>query len=151
MPANECIPYKTPGSAVTAKCNGAAVTGKRFVKINGNRTGGGAGGLSSDLANVYQIGPVAAAGEDSVLGVAKNDAADGSLVGVWTAPGTILPVTAGASITAGDVVMADSAGKAIPFVQDVTPATGAAAGTKRPLGLAMTGASTNADAEIKLF
>lgn len=86
------------------------------------------------------------------LGLGDGDRrADGSLVGVWTAPGTILPVTAGASITAGDVVMADSAGKAIPFVQDVTPATGAAAGTKRPLGLAMTGASTNADAEIKLF
>lgn len=150
MPANECIPFKEPGSAITCKASGA-VTGKLFVKISGNRTGGGAGGLSSDLANVYQVAAVAAAGEDSVLGVAKQDAADGSLVGVFTRPGIIVPVTAGATITAGDLVMADAAGKAIPFVQDVTPAAGAAAATKRPLGLALTGASSNADAEIKLF
>jgi hypothetical protein len=149
MPANESIPFKEPGSALTIKAT-AAITGKRFVKLTGNRTGGGAGGLSSDLANVYQGGPCDTIGERA-LGVAKYDAANGSLVGVHSQPGIIVPVTAGATLAAGDLVMTDAAGKAIPFVQDVTPAAGAAAATKRALGLALTGAAANADAEIKLF
>lgn len=133
--ANECTPYKEEGSAVTAKVT-ANVTGKTFVKISGNRTGGGAGGLSTDLANVYQVAP-AGAGERAI-GVARQDAANGSLVGVYTRPGIIVPVTAGASITAGQEVQSNGTGQAIPL----------AAG--KSLGVAMTGASGGADAEIKL-
>lgn len=137
MPANECTPFKEPGSAITGKAT-AAITGKRFVKITGNRTGGGAGGLSSDLANVYQVGPVTATG-DIPLGVSKYDAANGALVGVHVQPGVIVPVTAGATITAGQEVQTDATGQAIPL----------AAGKAR--GLALTGASAGADAEIKLY
>lgn len=133
--ANDCIPFKEPGSAVTGKAT-AAITGKRFLSISGNRTGGGAGGLSTDLANVYQVAPTGAGLR--AIGVAKNDAANGSLVGIHTQPGIIVPVTAGATLTAGQEVQSDATGQAIPL----------AAG--KSLGVAMTGAAAGADAEIKL-
>src|SRR3954453_3495972 len=133
--ANDCIPFKEPGSAVTGKAT-AAVVGKRFLAISGNRTGGGAGGLSTDLANVYQVAHAAAGAR--AIGVSRVDAANGSLVGIHTQPGIIVPVTAGATLTAGQEVQSDATGQAIPF----------AAGIQ--LGVAMTGASAGADAEIKL-
>jgi len=137
MPVNESIAYKSPGSSITAKTT-AAVTGKRFVKVTGNRTGGGGGGLSSDLANVYQVGLCTVSGEAAV-GVSKYDAANGSLVGIHADPGIIVPVTAGAIIAAGAEVQTDASGQAITL----------AAG--RPLGYCMNGAAAGADAEISLY
>lgn len=134
--ANECVPFKETGLSVTAKAAGAIV-GKTFVKISGNRTGGGAAGLGTDLANVYQVVQCTAAAK--AFGVAQRDAASGSLVGVYTSPGLIVPVTAGATINAGQEVEVDANGKAVPF----------SAGIK--VGLALTGASAAADAEIKLY
>jgi hypothetical protein len=131
MPANECIPYKEPGSAFTFKAT-ADVTGKRFVAPSGNRTGGP--GLSTDLANVYQCAH-AGAGAHAV-GVSKYDAANGSLGGAHT--GGIVPVTAGAAIAAGQAVQSDATGQAIPL----------AAGVK--LGVCLNGAAGGADAEILL-
>lgn len=136
MPANECIPFKEEAGSITAKAT-ATITGKTFVKISGNRTGGGAAGLGTDLANVYQVAPCTAGAK--ALGVARYDCANGALVGVYTQPGIIVPVTAGATITAGQEIEVDAAGKAIPF----------AAGIK--VGYAMTGAAAAADAEIKLY
>jgi Uncharacterized conserved protein (DUF2190) len=131
----DCIPFKEPGSAVTGKAT-ATITGKRFLAVSGNRTGGGAGGLSTDLANVYQVAHAGAGVR--AIGVSKWDAANGSLVGIHTQPGIIVPVTAGATITAGQEVQSDANGQAIPL----------AAG--KSLGVAMTGAAAAADAEIKL-
>lgn len=133
--ANECTPLKEPGSKFTAKAS-ATVTGKRFVKISGNRTGGGLAGLGTDLANVYQVAP-AGSGERAI-GVADKDAASGSLVGVYAGPGIIVPVNAGAALTAGEEVQSNATGQAIPL----------AAG--KALGVVLTGASSGADAEIKL-
>lgn len=133
--ANECTPFKEEGLSVTAKAS-AQIVGKTFVKISGNRTGGGADGLGTDLANVYQVATAAAG--DRAVGVARQDAASGALVGVYTAPGIIVPVTAGAALTAGQEVQSNASGQAIPL----------AAG--KALGVVMTGASASADAEIKL-
>jgi hypothetical protein len=124
MPANESIPFKESGSSLTGKATAAI-------------TGGGAGGLSSDLANVYQVAQCVAG--DRGIGVSKWDAANGALVGIHTGPGLIVPVTAGAAITAGQEVQSDANGQAIPL----------AAG--KSLGVAMTGAANGADAEIKLL
>lgn len=138
--ANECIPYKEPGSATTFKAT-AGVTGKRFVAPSGNRTGGAAGGLSSDLANVLQCAHAGAGVKP--LGVAKRDVANGALGGAHATPGMVVPVTAGATITAGQEVMSDASGQAIPHV----PGTA----TNRAAGLALTGAANGADAEIRLY
>ena len=130
MPANECIPYKEPGSAISGKCVGA-VSGKRFVKIVAARTGGGGGviagnvspSLSSDVFNLYQIGQCSVSGEPA-LGVSRHDQADGGVVGVHAAPGLILPVKSGADIAFGQLVQTDASGQAIPqAVQDAVAAS----------------------------
>ena len=131
---NECLPFKESGSAVTAKAT-AAVTGKRFVKISGDRTGGPS--LSTDVENVYQVAPAAAG--DRAIGVAGWDAATGELVKIYTKPGIIVPVTAGAALTAGQEVQSDATGQAIVL----------AAG--KALGIVMSAAASGADAEIKLY
>jgi hypothetical protein len=146
MPANECIPLKTPALSITARC-GAAVTGKRFVKVIGNRTGGGisvAGGdprsvLSTDVENVYVVGPCTVSGEAAV-GVAKYDQAINLEVGVYKfGSGHILPVKAGANLTAGQQVQTDATGQAIPLAGGVA------------LGYAMDVATSGLDAEIALY
>lgn len=133
MPANECIPYKESGSAITFKAT-AAVTGKRFVAPSGNRTGGP--GLSTDLANVYQCAHAGAGAH--AIGVSKYDVANGALGGAHASAGMIVPVTAGAALAAGQAVQSDANGQAIPL----------AAGVK--LGVCMNGAAGGADAEIRL-
>ena len=55
------------------------------------------------------------------------------------APGWIVPVTAGATLTAGQEVQTDATGQAIPF----------AAGVKA--GYVLNGAASGADAEIALY
>lgn len=132
--AAECIPYKKPGEDITAKA-GAAITGKRFVLPSANRTGGGGGGLSTALDNVYVVQHATAAG--AALGVSAQTAASGSLVGVIC--GGIVPVTAGGTIDAGDEVEVGAAGVA------VTLASGKA------VGICMTGATNGNDAEIYLY
>jgi hypothetical protein len=113
----------------------AAVTGKRFIAPSGDVTGGP--GLSTDLENLYR-GAHAGAGVKP-FGVSKYDVANGGVGGVHGQPGKIVPVTAGAAITAGQEVQSDANGQAIPL----------AAG--RPAGLAMSGAANGADAQIKLY
>lgn len=147
MPANECIPFKTLADTVTAKAS-AAVTGKTFVAISGNRTGGGGGGaegsttiavgLSTDGENLYQI-KVCGAGVKA-FGVAAWDAAITAEVKVYAVGhGNILPVTAGEALTAGWEVESDAAGKAVKL----------AAG--KALGLVLTAAASGKDAEILVY
>lgn len=132
--ANDCIPYKLPGEDFTGQVT-AAVTGKRFLKISGNRTSGP--GLSSTAEGSNYKVATAAAG-DHAIGVSKYDQATvGGKVGVIREG--IVPVTAGATITAGQAVQSDATGQAIPL----------AAGVK--LGVAMADAASGADAEIALM
>lgn len=155
MAANECIPTKSPATTVTAQAT-AAVTGKRFVKISGPRVGGGLTGgtsavsvagpgygpstLSTDVTDVYQVIPCSVSGEAS-LGVAGWDMTVGGPVGkVYKhGVGNILPIRAGANITAGQEVQTDAIGQAIPL----------AAG--KALGYAVDSAAAGADAEISLY
>jgi hypothetical protein len=132
MPENVCIPfYETSDITVQAS---AAVTGKRFVAPSANRTGGP--GLSTSATNVYVVAHAPAGAKPA--GVSVYDAPSGGLLGIIGTPGRIVPVTAGAAITAGQQVEVGTAGQAIPL------ATGQRA------GLAMTGAASGAAAEIKL-
>lgn len=130
--ANDLIPYFRPGQDVTGLCT-AAVTGKRFVKISGNRTSGP--GLSATAeGSVYRI---AHANADRAIGVSKYDAPINGMCGV--ARGGIVPVTSGAAITAGAEVQADANGKAITL----------AAG--KSLGVAMSGVGgADLDVEVAL-
>lgn len=154
MAANECIPTKTPALTVTGQAT-ATVTGKRFVKISAPRVGGGlAGGtsvisasgpgytggtLSADTVDTYQIAPCGTSGE-AVLGVAGQDCAVGQVVTVYKrGPGHILPVKAGANITAGQEVQTDASGQAIPLAAGIS------------VGYAVDSASSGNDVEIVLY
>jgi hypothetical protein len=70
--------------------------------------------------------------------VAKYDVPSGTVGGMHGQPGMIVPVTTGAAVTAGQQVQTDANGMAIPL------AAGAIA------GLAMSGAGSGADCQVKL-
>lgn len=156
MPANECIPTKSPATTVTGQATGA-ITGKRFVVISAARVGGGLTGgtsqvttsgpgygantLSTDVADVYQIAQASVSGS-AALGVAGWDTAAGGILDkvYKCGVGHILPITAGAAITAGQEVQTDASGRAIPL----------AAG--KALGYAVDAASgAGVDCEIVLY
>lgn len=134
----ECIPFRNPGEAIPVQAV-SAITGKLFVKVVAARLGGGARGLSTDTKNLIQVGPCTASGE-AALGVSKFDTPIGGVGGVFArSSGYVVPVIAGAAITAGQEVQTDATGKAIPL----------AAG--KALGYALDDAANAADAEIKLY
>ncbi len=125
---NPCVPFMEPGADPTCQAS-AAVTGKRFVNISGNRTTDGN----------YLVAPATAAGR--TLGVAAHDAIVGDKVKIWTRPGIILPVDTGGAIAAGAEVEVGAAGVA------VTKAAGVAVGVC--LDAAANGTPTGA--RIKLY
>jgi hypothetical protein len=149
VPANESIDLKRPGNDITGKAS-AAITGKRFIRYSGNRTGGGHAGLSTDLSNVPQVAPCNGATQVP-CGVAAYDAASGSLVPIKCGAGRHVTVTAGGTVTAGTLVMADATGQAITFVGPV--ATNAAALPSVPVatGIAVTGGTNGNDLEVQLL
>lgn len=141
MPAivNECIPFMEPGARPTAHAT-AAVTGKRFVAISGDRQADG----------TYSVAPPAAGGR--VFGVASWDAAIGQKTVVIRGPGYIVPVRAAAAITAGAEVQVDATGAVVPYV----PPNAVAAGTPipttpAPVGVCLSAAAINTDARIALY
>jgi|SRR5688572_5016258 len=97
--ADESIEYYTPGKSVTGHAT-AAVTGKRFVRITGNRVGG-------NIAVAH-----AAAGAD-VVGVTMQTKPLGAKVGLHVTPGAVVPVTASGAIPAGASVVSTADGRAI--------------------------------------
>lgn len=108
-PVNECVPYYEPGSRITAEAE-VAVTGKRFVDISGNKQTTVVSAESTDGGNVI-VSPCAAGKRG--FGVAVMDAAQGAKVPVITSPGTVVPVTAGGSISAGDELQVTTGGKVV--------------------------------------
>jgi hypothetical protein len=135
--ANDMVRTKEPGQDVTGQAT-AAVVGKRFVRISGaraykfNQLAGTADG------NNYKVATAVAGG--AVFGVSKYDQPNiGGKVGV--ARGGICPVTCGANLTAGQRVMSDVNGAAIPWVS-------AASEANVWCGIAVDDALSGTDAEI---
>ena len=126
--ANECIPLYQPGKHLTATVAGAAVTGKTFVDISGATLNPATGALIS-------VATATAAGK--ILGVAAFDAGLAARLSVIGEG--VVPVTAGAAITAGAEVEVGASGKAI------TLASGKA------VGRALTTAANNADVYVRLY
>jgi hypothetical protein len=132
---NECIPYYTPGDAISAYVT-TAVTGKRFVKISGNRQAGPALNTSTTGGNV-SINHATAAGR--IFGVAKYDGAVGDIIPVEKTSGSIVPVTAEGAIAAFAEVEVGTAGKA------VTKTSGVA------VGYVVSAAADTEDAQVVLY
>lgn len=113
-----------PGKDITAEAS-ATVTARRAVAPSGNRTSGG------------NIAVAHATAAGAILGIAVTDASTGQLLAV--ARGGVVKVTAGGSITAGAEVEVGTAGKVVAKSSGIA------------IGIAVTGASNNADAEIALY
>lgn len=102
---NECIPLYEPGKRITIVADGA-VSGRRLVKTNASKGQGFPG------ANLHVVqGTVAG---DRPDGVSTWDLAI-TEVGAMVRDG-VVPVDAGATVTAGQQVMMDTTGRVIPWV-----------------------------------
>jgi hypothetical protein len=132
---NELIPFYDEGNTITCKTV-SGVTGKRFVSIAGVPVNDvpitGVTGAGVGLPHVELTG----AGLGSVFGVAAYDAPANSAVGVVHATSIVVPVTAGANITANTFVQSDATGRAVPFTTGVK------------LGLALDTVASGADCPI---
>jgi hypothetical protein len=124
--ANENVGVYEPGRDITGRAS-AAVTGKRFLKISGNRSNGNIAVAHADAAG-------------RVCGVCKYDQPTvGDIVGVARGNSRVTQVSAEGAIAAFAEVEVGTAGKA------KTKASGIA------VGYALTAAADGADAEISLY
>lgn len=122
---NECIPFYEPAANITGKAS-AAVTGKRFLKISGNRSDG-----------LVSVAHADAGGR--AIGVADADAAINKKVGVIRGPGFVVPVKAEGAIAAFQEVEVGTNGMAKALANGVA------------VGFALTAAVDAADAQIALY
>lgn len=139
--ANDCIPWLEDADRITAQAT-AAVTGKRFVNASAARTSGPlipatAQVGASDPTDGGRIQAAHAAAAGHALGVSSWDAAIGE--GFTIIAEGVVPVTAGAAITAGDAIEVGANGTAVPL----------ATGVK--VGVAVDSTANGADAQIKLI
>lgn len=138
--ANDMIPTKLPGQDITGQAT-AAVTGKRFLRISGARTSK-FNVLGTDASgDNYKVAHATAGG--AVIGVSKYDQPTvNGKVGV--ARGGFCIVTAGAAITAGQFIMSDANGQAVPW-------TSAASEANYRAAYAVDDAANGTDAEVALL
>lgn len=123
--ANENIGVYEPGQDISGRAS-AAITGKRFLKISGNRSGGNIAVAHADAGG-------------RVCGVSGRDAASGKLVNVKRGKDRVVFVTAGANLAAFAEVQVGTDGQAIPKDAGVA------------VGYAVTAATSGGDAEISLY
>lgn len=140
MPVNTCIELFTEVDDDLSVRATANVVGKTFGAISADIQSGPAVTTTAlpatwDGGNFQAATCPAGAKAD---GVFAYDALAGQLLPL-KAPGKIVPVTAGAAITAGQEVQSDAAGKAIPL----------AAG--RACGKAYTTAASGTDCFVRLY
>jgi hypothetical protein len=133
---NSIVPLYEPGTRITAAVT-AAVTGGKFVRPSGNFQSGPLLSTASDGGNIQ----VATCGAGlRALGVAGYDGATaGDKIPVICGHDIVVPMTAGAAITAGQEVESDANGNPIPLA------------TGRPNGMAISGAANGATVYIRLF
>lgn len=106
MPTNICVPFFKPGQNVSGY-----LTADRGGKTLVASVAGGRGGQP-------HVGAPAAGG--AVLGALGHDGVLGDVVDVNV--GGIVPVIAGADITAGQALMANAAGHVVPYAVATAPA-----------------------------
>lgn len=121
--SGEITPLFRPGHHITCRAT-ANVMGKRFVGVSATRADDG----------LIQVATAAAGSK--ALGIAAHDASAGQLVTVLTVG--VVPIPAGANITAGAQVEVDATGRAAPLDEG------------RPNGLAIENGTTGSDLMVAL-
>lgn len=115
MPHNTCVPLYRPGGDLTGFTT-AAVVGKTFADISADIQSG-PDITQTALDAVYDGGNIqvaTCAPGARPIGVFAYDQVQGAVVPLLLGPGFVVPVTAGAAITAGDEVQVGTSGQAIP-------------------------------------
>lgn len=139
MPANICEPLFKGGSVDITVRTTAAVVGKTFARTSGDIQSGPAL-TTAVLPSTYDGGNLQMATCGAGLkasGVFAYDAPSGAVVPIHR-KGAIVPVTAGAGITAGVQVEVGAAGSAITLASGIA------------VGVAHTTALTGADCYVEL-
>lgn len=144
-PVNVCIPFYETADHITYQAS-AAVQGKTFVMVSGNRTSGpgvppspAVGASDPSEGGNYQCAPAAAGGPS--VGVAEWDAAIGEKVGVIR-EGIVPVLASAAAIPAGSLISSDAVGKGRITVT----------ATDKVLGICMNlGGAINSDLEVLLL
>lgn len=148
MASNECIPYFDAGEDVTAEAE-ADVTGKRFVAISDPQDGPANMGLDTTASGGnLQVSHCAAGAKP--FGVASYDAAAGHRLYVIRGQ-KIVPVKAGANITAGQEVAVGTNGQAIPFVPQALTGNAESLAGPYACGVAVDSAASGADCPVALY
>src|SRR5688572_20420175 len=124
----EAINFHDPGANISGYCT-SAVTGKRFVKISGNRQTG--------ITKNVSINHATAAGR--IFGVAATDGAVGATIDVERRPGAVACVEAGGTIAAFGEVEVGANGVAVALAAGVA------------VGYVLTGVTSGNDAEVHLY
>jgi hypothetical protein len=109
MPNNEAVAYFDPGDDISAHCE-AGVTGRRFVIISDPKQVASAALANDTLGGNIVVSP--AGNGARAIGIATYDALAGQKVPVMRGH-KVVPVEAGAAMTAGDQVQSDASGRAI--------------------------------------
>lgn len=105
--ANENIGVYEPGQNITGHCS-AAVTGRRFLKISGNRNGA----TGTDPCGNVTVNHATAAGR--VFGVSDKDAASGAHVGIHRGNSRVTYVDVVGTVAAFGEVEVGANGTAVP-------------------------------------
>ena len=126
----EYLPVNTPGQALVSTAS-ATITGGQLVAVSG-------------------VSTVAAAGANATnwLGVAAFDAVSTDLVTIY-ADGVQELVTTG-TVTAGDLVVAATAGTVSTLAAVTTPTAADVTNTRAIVGVALTTATTGLKVRVKL-
>lgn len=117
---NECIPFYEAAYTQKLTVHAAyAITGKRFVGPLTTYQGAGPG-LAADPLPANDGGNLIAAAQPlangQVSGVAAWDVAINGKAVLIRGEGTMLPVSSGAAVNAGDELMVDTQGRVITYV-----------------------------------
>lgn len=142
---NRIAPLYAEGADITAAIT-AAVSSGTFVRPSGNFQAGPLLDVSTPTAplsggNLAQVATCGAG--QRAWGVAETDGAvAGDVIPVYTGPGQVVPMIAGATITAGQEVESDAVGKPIPWAGTVATAKN---------GLAIAGAANGATVYVRLY
>lgn len=123
MPTNQAVPFFKPGHDVTGYLT-APLSGKRLVA-----TTTGSRGSQPYIAYPKDGGPV--------FGVLAYDGVAGDTITVFV--GGVVPIIAGADVTAGTQVQAKADGTIVPLTDGV------------PVGYVVAAATTGKSAAVKLY
>ena len=116
--AGECKPYYQPGTTITGRLDTTLAAGMTFMELD---AAGDPAFAPEGLSATTEGGNVPVQTCQAALrafGVAQKDVAIGGLVGIFR--GGVVPMLAGAAITAGAEVESNADGKAITLAAGIS-------------------------------